>query len=331
MNFKAWFEATSPEVALQDISGEQVMANPLMKAAMYIAYRASYDEVVKRDYEEDKQQAIAQGQDPSTIQLATAWSLDNWMYPPGGGTRAPHWNFLGILPTEQDLQAVEAGLQKYNGDIQALADSGEIRFPAVGGITYRDKGESIKLTGLFGWSAQAKGLALAQVSNEANAAGKSIFTGADSHLVDLMDRSAPLFAKLHKRRPDLVKYPTIGLTPPPKDIVPFLYELVSKSPEFSGGGSWAGYNPDGSLNFNLGGSGIRKKFLLGNPVFWRTQIQKVLQRAGVDAKQLGQLKMALRFGAGGIATNMVNKKLAQRGITTPLSPDGIKWVLSQVA
>jgi hypothetical protein len=327
--FKFWLEmSTMIDAGTNSISGAEVVQNHVMKAAMYIAYRAAYDEIAKKDHEEAILAAQDNGKNPNEVTFQPAWSLNDWLY---DGSRAAKWTYLGNLPSEADLASVKKGLEEYKNNIQALADSGKVSMPSVGGITYRDKGDGIKLTGAFGSNAKAKGAALVKLNQLADQENKSIFTGADSQLVDMLDRSREVLAKLHKRAGGNANVPTVTLERPPVDIVPFLYQIISKSPEFSGGGSWSGHNPDGSLNFDLNGVGMRKKFLLGNKVFWKNQISKILSNAGVGPDKIAQLRMSMNLGPfAGIGVSMVNKALNKQGYATNLSADSIRWILKQL-
>jgi hypothetical protein len=336
LSFKAllYLVETANE-GLEKKVGSDFLSDPLMKTAMYLAYRASYDDVAKKDHEEGIQNSIAQGYSREEAEqqnkFQPPWSLENWIG--GYQKRAPAWTFYGRFPSDQDLQIIGEKLKEHNNDIEAVAKD-NIQLPNVGGITYKEKDQdSIKLTGLFGWNSRAKMLAIANLTHEANLNNKSILTGADAQLMGMIKRSEPLISKMHQKDPSKIPSPTLGLSTPPPEVIPFLYSIISSSPIATGGGSWDGYNDDGSMNFNLSGIGMRKKFILGNKPLWNKQIGSFIQKAGIDPNMLVQLKHTLADpNSAQIATQMVNKKIQQMMPgSKPLTPSALQWIVNQAA
>lgn len=331
MDFKEWFLSEEIRIWFENIEaaglqqevGDNIFKNPLMKAAMYLAYRASYDDVAKKDYEE----ALEKGQN---AQFKPAWSMTDWMESPLGGIRAPEWTFLGKFPTQQDLQLIKQKLPEFNGNIQELADSKTVELPEVGGIAYRDQGSGFKATGLWGWNKRAKMMAVAHMVHQANEKNAQIFTGADKNLMDLIEKGKNLLPKMHAKEPDKYPSPHLDLTSPPPELTPFLYKVITQHPLAYGGGKWTGYNPDGSLNMNLGGTGMVTKFPLGNKPMWKNHIGNALKQMGIGQNEVEKLKMAMNgpsFMAMG-AMQMVNQKIKEKfPDSPPLSQKAIKWLL----
>ena len=323
--------------ALEKKRGESFLNDPIMKAAMYLAYRASYDDVAKKDHQEAIQHSMMQGKSQEEAESENTfqppWEVKDWIGT-DGVSRAPNWIFYGRFPNDQDLQIVGEQLKQFNGNINDLANNTNIKLPNVGGISYRDTRDgSVKMTGLWGWNSRAKMLAVANMTHEANQNNKPILTGADSQLMDMIKRSEPLISKLHEKDPAKVPSPTLGLSTPPKEVIPFLYDIIANSPAASGGGKWSGYNDDGSLNFDLSGVGMRKKFILANKAMWSNQINQLLKKAGMNSNMLGYLKDSLRDpSSANMTTQMVNSKIQKMmpGVK-PLTPETLKWIVDQAA
>jgi hypothetical protein len=317
MRFREFILNEIGEQGIETRRGYDLLDDPAMEIAMYVLYRHAYDAVSARDF----------GQ---------AWSFRSWKKPSTGGTRAPAWVFTGVFPTESDLEIIRQQIDSTE-DVQTLAEkilsSGVPNLSRYGGISWRDdKHGVIKLTGMWGTNNIAKLRAGAEIVHKANIENKEIFTGADSALKDLLNRAEKSMPRFHKM--GMVPSPKLGLTTPPKEIVPLLYDIITSNPAASGGGSWTGINPEtGALKYNLSGTGEREKFIYGNPTMWRNGISKALSKIGIQPEQIEMGKKALR--AGGIMASMaashMNKALRNYfPNVSEISPLGLLWLLDHV-
>lgn len=351
LDFKQWFTICEiGEGNIETKRGADLFGDPAMETAMYITYRQAYDPVNKRDREEEIQHHTTQGLSPEEADRkattsATAWSHGEWTRPASGGTRAPEWLFTGIFPNEQDLTAIREMMQSSpmeawnnkagNGQIQKIGDqimqSGQLPMSYAGGLSWRDNNPgSIKIVGTWGNNGIAKMRGAAQVVTQANESGLEIFTGADAQLKQMIDNAEKKMPIFHKK--GLVPAPTLGLQSPPKEVIPLLYDILTKHPGARGSGQWTGHNPEtGGMKFQLSGSGEREKFIFGNKPMWKSQIGKALQ--GVNPQQLMQAKQALETGGmmGNMAANMINQKLKEKFPNAGNIPaSGLLWLLNQM-
>lgn len=316
MEFKNWFDLTELTTGeLETVRGAQVFQNPALQVAMYMLYRQAYD-------------SISEG--------GSAWSHSEWTRPSTGGTRAPAWIFTGIFPNEAELSVIQQALEG-NHDIQQVADqllaSGSPALFQCGGVSYRDdKPGMIKLTGMWGKSSPAKMRAAAEIIHQANVTQKEIFTGADQALKNLIDKAEEKMPKFHQK--GMVPAPSLGLSTPPKEVVPLLYDILVQNPAASSGGHWTGYNPEtGGLKINLTGSGEREKFIYGNRQMWKNSVSKALAKSGVGPNQVAQAKQILSGGGmmANMAANQINKALQKSfpgAANVPAS--GLLWLLGAV-
>jgi hypothetical protein len=300
--------------AMQTKQGSDLFADPAMEIAMYMLYRQAYDPVSERD-------------------SGKAWSMEQWKTPSAGGTRAPAWMFTGIFPNESDLQII----RQQEGDPQEVADkliaSGQPSFSNCGGLSWRERPGMVKLTGMWGANAFAKMRAGADVVHHANTNGLEIFTGADSALKDIIQKAERIMPKFHKM--GKVPAPTMGLETPPKEVIPLLYDIITKNPSARGSGEWTGYDANtGALKFNLSGSGERDKFIYGNRLMWQNGISKALSKLGIDHGKLEMAKKALTAGGfmGSMAANQINKALrSYYPNVAAIPPSGLIWLLDRAA
>lgn len=314
MEFRNWInlvELTTGE--LETVRGAQVFQNPALEVAMYMLYRQAYD-------------SISEG--------GSAWSHSEWTRPSTGGTRAPAWIFTGIFPNEAELSVIQQALGESN-DVQQVADqlleAGNPALFQCGGVSYRDdKPGMIKLTGMWGKSSPAKMRAAAQIIHQANVSQKEIFTGADAALKNLIDKAEEKMPKFHQK--GIVPAPSLGLSTPPKEVIPLLYDILVKNPAASSGGHWQGYNPEtGGLKINLTGTGEREKFIYGNKQLWKNSVSKALAKGGVGPDKVTQAKQFLSAGGmmGNMAANQINKVLQKSFPGSAFVPaSGLLWLLS---
>jgi hypothetical protein len=352
MDFKQWMILSEvSDSTIATYRGAELFKDPAMEVAMYMLYRQAYDPISSADREEEINHHMtnhgigreeAEGMAKSS---GKAWSHGEWTKPSSGGTRSPEWVFSGIFPNESDLEIIRQstqGIQGYNKSaIQQIADqllaAGQPALKECGGLSYRDDSpEVIKLTGTWGANTTAKMRSAAAVIHKANTDGRQIFTGADSKLKELIDRAndpnGPM-GKFHKK--GMVPSPTLGLSTPPKEVIPLLYDVIVSSPSANSGGQWTGYNADtGALKINLAGSGQREKFIYGNKPMWQKSITQALNKSGFSAPaKLQQAKSALDAGGfmAQMASQQINKVLKQ---SFPNAPDvpatGLSWLLNQV-
>jgi len=311
------------ETQIQKMTGKQIFSNPAMEAAMYMAYRSAYDPIAQKD-----------NKDPN----ATSWSHGEWTRPASGGTRAPAWTFYGTFPTEQELNVVNQELQNNGGNVEAtinsLLKSNPTLLSNVGGITYRIKDDGVKITGSYGQAKMPKMTAMAHLTHEADQQGLQIFLGVDKELKDMLDSSQKLMPKLHQK--GAVPSPQMNIAQPPKEVMPMLYDLISKSNLAQGSGQWQGYNPEtGAFKFNLSGSGLRDKYIYANKHLWQKQLQNALGQ-GVMANPMMKPMIAQYAHTSGdlppMVVNMVNKTLQSKMPNAPpLGQEGVKWLLQQVS
>lgn len=310
------------ETQIEKRLGKDVFSNPAMEAAMYMAYRAAYDPITQKD-----------SNDPN----ATAWSHGEWTKPASGGTRAPAWTFYGSFPTEQELAVISQEL-KNKGNVETTVNSLLKTNPGllnnVGGITYRIRGDGLKITGSYGVAKIPKMTALAHLTHEANEQGLQIFLGVDKELKDMLDASSKLMPKLHQK--GIVPTPQLAIAQPPKEVMPLLYNMVSQSDLAKGSGDWKGYNPEtGAFQFQLSGSGLRDKYIYANKHLWQKQINSVLG-PGVMANPMLKPMIATYANSAEpvppMVVNMVNKTIKSKmPDAPPLGQEGVKWLLQQVS
>lgn len=311
------------ETKIEKRDGKEIFSNPVMETAMYMAYRAAYDPIAQKD-----------NKDPD----AMAWGHGEWTRPAGGGTRAPAWTFYGSFPTDQELNIIGQELQKNGGKVEATVNSLLKNNPGllsnVGGVTYRVKGDGLKITGSYGVAKMPKMTAMAHLTHEADQQGLQIFLGVDKELKDMLDASQKLLPKLHQK--GIVPTPQLAIAQPPKEVMPLLYNLVSKSDLARGSGDWQGYNPEtGAFQFQLSGSGLRDKYIYANKHLWQKQLNSVLGQ-GVMSNPMLKPMIATYAGAGGdlppMVVNMVNKTIQSKMPNTPpLGQEGVKWLIQQVS
>ena len=338
MNFRKWMLSELSEVILTH-KGSELFNNPAMEVAMYMLYRHAYDPISTADREEEINHHVSKGVDRSDAESLAkssgkAWSHREWTKPSGGGTRSPEWVFAGIFPSENDLQIIQ---QSLNGPTQQVADqllaSGQPSLSQCGGLSYRDDQPGvIKLTGMGGQNTTAKMRAAAEVIHKANTSGQEIFTGADSALKDLIDRAEGKMEKFHKR--GIVPAPSLGLSTPPKEVMPLLYNVIVNNPAARSGGEWTGYNQNtGALKINLAGSGEREKFIYGNKQMWKNSITKALSKSGMTPEKAQEVKSYLSGGGfmAQMATSQINKTLKSSFPNAPDVPTtGLIWLLNQL-
>lgn len=325
LDFKSWIiEEMGENISVEKREGSEITSDPAMQTAMYVAYRLAYDPVAIRD-----------GGDK-------AWSHGEWTYPSGGGTRAPKWTFYGVFPNESDLNVIRQKLEQYNDDIQKTADdileTKEPNMGYVGGVTYRLRDDSVKLTGTFGAedmrARMSKMFAFAHLVEDARKNNWEVFLGIDSHLRDMIEDAKKLMPKFFKR--GLVPSKDLDLTPPPKDVAGLIYNIVSRNPNWKGSGEWKGFNKEtGGMNFQLSGTGAVEKFVYGNAHMWKKHLQSALAKSGVTNN--GAVQMAMKTFAmtgmnpPGFVVKMVNDALKKQVPDAPeITPEGVKWLLQRL-
>lgn len=352
LEFKQWFVLNEiGDAAIETKRGSELFADPAMEAAMYVLYRHAYDPINKRDREEEIQHHTSQGSSPEEAEsMATTspvgWSHGEWTKPSSGGTRSPKWIFTGVFPNQQDLETIRQMMQGGGGApmegansqaVQRVADQiiqqGQPNFKYAGGLSWRDdKPGSVKIVGMWGNSGMAKIQAASEVVHNANQKGLEIFTGADAALKQIIDSAEQKMPKFHAAGKTAA--PTLGLTTPPKEVIPLLYDMLTQHPAAQGSGKWTGYNPEtGGMKFQLSGSGEREKFVYGNKPMWKNGIGKALAKAGVSPSKAAQAKMALQGGGvmGNMAASMINQKLQQNFPGSGAIPaSGLLWLLNQM-
>jgi len=340
MEFKEWL--TICEVGETDIEtkrGSDLFQDKAMEIAMYISYRHAYDSVAKSHRDAEISRNVDTGMDQEQSEKSsklpkTAWSYRDWTFPSSGGTRSPKWIFAGQFPEESELQIIRDRMESDNTNVDEIAEellTSRTFMKTCGGISYRDdKPGMIKLTGMWGKNNIAKMRAAVEVLHLANTKGLEIFTGADSALRAMIDKSERQLSKFHKR--GLVPTNTLGIETPPKEVIPLLYSFLIKNPAASSGGEWMGYNADtGALKINLAGTGKAEKFIYGNKHMWKNSINKALEKSGVDVKMLKWAKTALKMpGIGNVAAKKINGMLKKALPTAPDVPrSGLLWLVNQ--
>lgn len=316
LKFTSWL-STLNEIKfedLQEIHGYDASREQML--ALYILYYQAYS---------------AEGLKP--------WDYRNW-----SGIRATNWTFLGVLPKSEDVAKLKAILEKNNGDPQAAADEINASPDAsmmgyAGGISYRDPdGVSFKITSSWGTNPTAKMRAAADLIKMANESDppKEIFTAADDRLKELITNAEAKMPKLHAR--GLVSVPSLGLSTPPKSIVPVLYKAIVRMPGASGHGTWTGYDPNtGALKMNLQGAGDVQKFVFGNKALWKNHLTRELQKTGhldkiLQAKKIINAGGLLAWGAKKALLLAINSAVAKMVGDPSISIDeeGLMWLLSQL-
>jgi hypothetical protein len=316
LKFISWL-ATLNEIKfedLQEVHGYE--ASPEQMLGLYILYYQAYN---------------SEG--------LTPWRYDDW-----AGIRAGNWTFLGVLPKVQDLSSLKAILVKHNGDEQSAADEvfagpDASMMGYAGGISYRDPdGKSFKITSSWGMNPIAKMRAAADLIKKANESEppREIFTAADNRLKQLIQNAEEKMPKLHAK--GLVSVPSLGLSTPPKSLVPILYKAITRMPGASGHGTWTGFEPEtGALKMNLKGAGDVKKFVFGNKALWKNHLTRELERTGhldkiMQAKKLIDGGGMLGWGAKKAVLLAINAAVAKMTEDPSVSVDeeGLMWLLSQV-
>lgn len=309
-------------ISIEKKEGSEITSDRSMEVAMYVAYRQAYDPVSQRDGGKN------------------AWSHEEWTQPNSGGTRAAKWTFYGVFPNQTDLAIIKEKLAENNNNIQATADmilnTKEPNLRYVGGVTYRLRDDSIKLTGTFGTedmkAKMSKMIAFAHLVEDAKKNKWEVFLGIDSHLRDMIEDAKKIMPRLFKR--DLVPSKDLDLIPPPKDVGALIYNMISKNPNWKGSGSWNGYNKEtGGMNFELSGTGSVEKFIYGNAHMWKKNLQTILNKSGIlDSLPV---KMAIKTlamtGVPSFVVKMFNDALQKEmPDAPPIGPEGVKWLLQRI-
>lgn len=332
MTFKEWLQSENflfreiGEMPIQKITGSEIFKNPALETAMYMAYRLAYDPIAQKDND-----------DPS----AQAWDHGEWTHPSSGGTRAPAWTFYGSFPTQNDLDTIKDALDQHNGNVEQTANyllsSKTVPLNYMGGISYKVKNKSIKVTGSYGPSTMqartAKMLAMAHLSHDAEDQGNEMLLGVDKELRDMLDAGQKLMPKFHQK--GLVRKPALGIDSPPPEVMPLLYKIISTHPAAGGSGEWKGLNPEtGAMQFQLSGTGLRDKYIYGNKHLWQNNIKKVLDNSTALESPLAKMALQSVSATGvvpGMLVNMVNKAIqGKMPDAPPLSANGVKWLVNQV-
>lgn len=313
INFSEWLTHLN-EIKLQDLEKENGWdMNSEKLLAMYVLYFQAYS---------------AEGLKP--------WNYSMWLH-----SRGENWTFIGVLPKPEDVQKCKDAIVK-NSDIQAAADeisSGPDKdmMSYAGGISYRithDNG--VKITSSFGKNAVAKMRGAAEVIKMANEADPpmNIFTAADERLRDLIKTAEENMPRYHQK--GLVPVSSLGLSTPPKSVVPLLFQTIKNMPGASGLGTWTGYEPDtGALKMDLRGAGEVKKFIFGNKSLWQNAIKGLLQRSGhydkfVSAKKIIDQGGLLGLGAKITLLAAVNSALGGMTGGAKIDQEGLMWILSNL-
>ncbi len=277
-------------------------------------------------------------------QAYSAEGLKPWSYYDWSGIRASNWTFLGVLPKTQDLSTLKAVLGKHRGDHQdaaneIIAGPDKNMMGYAGGISYRDPdGKSFKITSSWGTNPTAKMRAAADLIKKANESKppKEIFTAADDRLKDLITNAEAKMPKLHAR--GLVSVPSLGLSTPPKSLIPVLYRAIVRMPGASGHGTWTGFDPEtGALRMNLQGAGDVEKFVFGNKALWKNHLGRELERSGhldkiMQAKKVIDGGGMLAWGAKKAVLLALNAAVAKMTGDSSIKVDeeGLMWLLKQL-
>lgn len=326
LDFKSWIiEEMGENISIEKKEGMEIISNPPLEVAMYVAYRQAYDPVSQRDGGE------------------TAWSHGEWTRPSSGGTRAPKWTFYGVFPNQTDLELIKQKLKENNNDIETTANmilkTKEPNLGYVGGVTYRLRNDSIKLTGTFGpedmKARMSKMMAFAHLVEDSKKNGWEVFLGIDSHLRDMIEDAKKIMPRLFKR--ELVPSENLDLIPPPKDVAGLIYNMVSTNPNWAGSGSWKGYNKEtGGMNFDLSGTGSVEKFIYGNAHMWKKNLEAMLNKSGILDSM--PVKMAIKtFSSTGMnppsfVVKMVNDAIQKEmPDAQPIGAEGVKWLLQRIS
>jgi len=313
INFTEWLSHLH-EIKLQDLEKENGWDMPSEKLlAMYILYFQAYS---------------AEG--------LTPWNYSMWLH-----SRGENWTFIGVLPKPEDVKKCKDAIVK-NRDIQTAADdilSGADKdmMGYAGGISYRiTRDNGVKITSSFGKNSIAKMRGAAEVIKMANEADPpmNIFTAADDRLKALIQTAEDNMPKYHKK--GLVPVSSLGLSTPPKSIIPVLFKSITNMPGAHGHGTWTGYEPEtGALKMNLAGSGEVKKFVFGNKALWQSAIKKLLEKSGHLDKVMSAKKVidgGGLFGFGAKKALLIAVNAALAGLTggATIDEEGLMWILKNL-
>lgn len=317
LNFTSWL-ANLNEIKFEDLQQEHGWSlSPEQTLGLYILYSQAYS---------------SEGLKP--------WKFYDWY-----NIRAENWTFLGVLPKAEDLAKLKTILDKNNQDYQAAADeilSGpdKTMMSYAGGVSYRDPdGHSFKITSSYGMNPTAKMRAAADLIKIANESDppKEIFTAADGRLKQLIHNAEEKMPKLHSK--GLVSVSSLGLSTPPKSLIPVLYKAITRMPGASGHGSWTGFDPQtGALKMNLKGAGDVQKFVFGNKALWQKYLTNELEKTG----NLGKIMQAKKIIDGGGMLGWGAKKALLMAVNSAVSKmtgdpsasvdeEGLLWLLKQLS
>jgi hypothetical protein len=164
----------------------------------------------------------------------------------------------------------------------------------VGYVMANDRGNFWKLVG-SGGELQGIGQGLQELADT----GKGIFGAMDARMAKILSRKLPAYMT------------------PPASVVKLMYPMITQMREFRGGGEWEGVNPDGTVNYNMGGDmGIKTKAFVGTKPFFKFILNIALDKLGLDAKLLGMAKMM---------PDMAIKMAKQKGID--VDKESLAWIL----
>jgi hypothetical protein len=139
----------------------------------------------------------------------------------------------------------------------------------VGYVMANDRGNFWKLVGSGGnLKGQVQGL------DELASTGKGVFGAMEPRMASM----------LVKKKPEYIS--------PPPGVIKAMYPIMTSSSDFSGGGSWEGINPDGSITYDMGGDiGRVKKGIIGTRPFFKMMIEKALSKSGINPLMLKMAKL----------------------------------------
>jgi len=278
-------------------------------------------------------------------QAYSSEGLDPWNYSDWIGGRASKWTFLGTLPRSPDLIILDKILLQHNGDSQSAANEvlsgpNKSMMAYAGGVSYRntDQGRSYKITSSWGANPISKMRAAADLIKKANESNppKEIFTAADERLKELIQKAEDKMPALHKK--GIVSVSSLGLSTPPKSLVPILYKAITNMSGASGNSTWNGFDSEtGALKMHLHGTGDVKKFVFGNKALWKNSLTRELQKTGyldkiLKAKEIIDGGGILGFGAKQVVLLAMNNALGNMAGDTSLKidEDGLMWILKQI-
>jgi len=367
LSFSAYVQKINESILLEvaeptsSMNGRDLFKDPAMEVAMYLGYRHAYDPVAKKDAEHNmKRQLKKDHPDWTTEQIemqiaqaniqAKPWSHGQWTGKEAGLERATKWQFVGVFPKPEDLNIIREKLQQNHGDIEATTEQclieNEPKLDYVGGITYNPKFDydgkikSVKMTGSFGNSKIAKGIALTNFIHEMDQQGVGVLTPADQELKEMLVKldAGGLLKKMHSQ--GVVTRPSTGLMKPPADLMPLIYKFLKDDSDMRGGGEIVGLDtepespektePSNRLLMTLPGVGTVSKHIMANEPFWRKKISAAVN------KMIGENQTLLKLAKNPLTPKFLVTTGVNNAIKNyvpdmkPLSYDSIKWLLQFV-